>query len=310
MNCEVFTIVVTYNGMEWVDKCIQSLLTSNLQTKIILVDNGSTDGTINHIQVHYPEIHLICSELNLGFGKANNIGISSAMSNGADYVFLLNQDAWIEKETISSLVRNMEQHDKLGILSPVHLNRSGTALDIYFRRYFLASDLKDFLDTIFTTNAYYNKLIKTSFVNAASWMISRQCIQKTGGFDPIFFHYGEDVNYAQRIAFAGFEMAIDTGSKIYHDREERILRQLGIYKFDRNKEWNHFLNEVCNPSEIHFKTLAIKRGLRYTFFGFYNLVIFNFKKGKDHFYIVKKILSSSSLVKKSRERSFRGDFIC
>jgi N-acetylglucosaminyl-diphospho-decaprenol L-rhamnosyltransferase len=123
----IYSIVVTYNGSKWLDKCFGSLLNSTVSTKIIAIDNKSTDGTPDEIRLKFPSVEVIETGKNLGFGKANNIGLTRALNENADYVFLLNQDAWVEPDTIGKLIST--QSSEYAILSPVHLNGQGDALD-------------------------------------------------------------------------------------------------------------------------------------------------------------------------------------
>jgi GT2 family glycosyltransferase len=106
---KIFVIIVTYKGHLWYERCFKSLRDSELPVQIIVIDNASNDGTVEYIRAHFPDIHLIESKENLGFGRANNLGMRYALDNGADYVFLLNQDAWIEPNTIGELVRIAEK---------------------------------------------------------------------------------------------------------------------------------------------------------------------------------------------------------
>ena len=93
MTPNIFVIIVTYKGMRWYDKCFSSLRESTLPVHTIVVDNTPGEEEANYIREHYPEIHLIKTEENLGFGKANNLGIRYALDHGCDYVFLLNQNS-------------------------------------------------------------------------------------------------------------------------------------------------------------------------------------------------------------------------
>src|SRR5574344_2140153 len=102
-NLEIYAVVVAYNGMQWYDKCFGSLQASSVPVHTIVIDNASGDNTVAYIKEQFPNVHIIESKTNLGFAKANNIGIKYAMDNNADYVFLLNQDAWIEEDTLSVL---------------------------------------------------------------------------------------------------------------------------------------------------------------------------------------------------------------
>src|SRR5437870_13044290 len=101
-NKKVFAIIVTYNGAKWIKKCLSSLLASETKVEVIVIDNGSADETLNIVK-EFGSIECVNSVENLGFGKANNIGIAIALERKCDYIFLLNQDAWIEQNTITEL---------------------------------------------------------------------------------------------------------------------------------------------------------------------------------------------------------------
>lgn len=204
---KVFVIIITYNGETWIEKNITSLLNSSYPLKIIVIDNNSSDNTLSIVE-KYSEVDLIKSEINHGFGKANNIGIETAMKAGADYMFLLNQDAWVFNDTIKNLIKCMEFYPELGIVSPMHYSGNEVDLDENFMRYFNKSK----------TFTKENNLYITQFVNAAAWMVSRTCMERTGMFAPIFNHYGEDRNYCDRVIYHEYIISIDTKSKIIHDR--------------------------------------------------------------------------------------------
>lgn len=222
----ICAVVVTYNGTRWVEQCFGSLLRSTSRVDVVAVDNGSGDGTAAMIREQFPGVDVIEPGENLGFGRANNLGIRRALDRDADYVFLLNQDAWVEPRTIENLVAAHREHPGFGVLSPVHLNGAGDALDVNFSHY-LSPD---------NTPAYYSDLYfrrlspiyETRFVNAAAWLISRECIDTIGGFDPLFFLYGEDDDYIQRVRFHGLAVGIVSAETIRHDREDRPARRPGV----------------------------------------------------------------------------------
>ena len=205
MDKNVFVIIVTYNGSRWINKLIPSLLASSYPVHIIAVDNQSTDDTVALLQ-QYPEVDLIQTGSNLGFGKANNIGMQKALELGADYLFLLNQDAWVFENTVSSLVANMEANAQIGLLSPLHFQANETEYDTSFATYLSRKTVE------------VNGLPLVPFVNAAAWMLSRACVERVGYFEPLFGHYGEDRNYCDRVAYHNFFIAIDPKAKIVHDR--------------------------------------------------------------------------------------------
>ena len=131
---KVFAIIVTYNPLQWIEKCFFSVENSAIDVNIIVVDNGSNDGSQAIIKEKFPNIIFVQNNENVGFGKANNQGIEIAYKSNADYYFLLNQDAWIEKNTIQNLIKINQDNPDFGILSPVHFNGLGTALDFGFQK--------------------------------------------------------------------------------------------------------------------------------------------------------------------------------
>ena len=268
----------------------------------MVIDNGSTDDTTTFIHQHYPEVTLIASEKNTGFGQANNKGIEIAINNNADYVFLLNQDAWIEHDAIVKLVAAHQANNHYGILSPVHLNGAGTAVDRYFLKYFIESEADAFIGSKILNAHNEVNLIDTQFVNAAAWLISKSCIVRTGGFDPIFFHYGEDLNYTHRVLYRGFKIGIVTDAVIYHDREDRIAKS-STPDNNMKKDWIYFLAQACDIRNPRYKKILWRRFFRCLLTGLWNVVIFNFPNAKYNFYFVGNIIFYSSAIAHSRSNA-------
>lgn len=230
---KVFAVVVTFNGLQWLDRCIGSLLSSDMPVSVVVVDNASTDGTPERISVDYPDVHLIRSDVNYGFAKADNIGIRYALDNGADYVFLLNQDAWIvEKHTIRALIGTFERNASVAIASPIHMNGRNDSMDWKFATY-MSGD--------FVSDAYLGRIKEEyliDYVNAAAWLISRDCLDVIGGFDTnLFVHYGEDSAYLQRVKYWKKTVWVNTKVHICHDREFRKMNeesyQQSVFKRDQ-----------------------------------------------------------------------------
>ncbi|MBR4817843.1 MAG: glycosyltransferase family 2 protein [Bacteroidales bacterium] len=218
---EILTIVVTYNGKKWIERCLRSAQGSAIPTDIMVIDNGSEDGTTEWIREHLPDVILSENRENLGFGAANNIGFRYAVAHGYRFVYLLNQDAWVFPETFGTLLRAFEAADipgkeerqgskRLGILSPMQMEANLTRMDAQFRKHCAAALEKDDAETV-----------PVPFVMAAHWMVSAECLEVTGGFSPAFPHYGEDKDFLQRAAFHGFTAAVVKTASAVHDRAER-----------------------------------------------------------------------------------------
>ena len=100
----VLTVIVSYNFEPWIERCLSSIRDSDYPSDLVVIDNASTDRTVSIIAERYRWIRLVRSRKNLGFGQANNIGMRMALEEDYDYVFLVNQDAWIEPNTVGTLV--------------------------------------------------------------------------------------------------------------------------------------------------------------------------------------------------------------
>ncbi|MBK9419593.1 MAG: glycosyltransferase family 2 protein [Flavobacteriales bacterium] len=243
----VKAIVVTYNGVQWIDRCLDSLRGQGVPVKTIVVDNGSTDGTVEAIRSRFPEVELHVTGENLGFGKANNIGMRMALDQGADHAFLLNQDAWLVPDALGKLVAAAAAEKQYGILSPIQLNGTGSALDLVFSHY-IGPRFQPKLFSDMALGLAGDHVYPIKFVNAAAWLVTRACLLKVGGFSPSFFHYGEDDNYVHRLHYHGLQIGVVADSQIYHDREERVVNPY----FDDIRAWNErkALVEFSDPTKM------------------------------------------------------------
>lgn len=228
---KVYAIVVTYNGLKWIDKCLESLCQSTLPLDILVIDNGSTDETVEKIKSDYSNAEVTENKTNLGFGQANNIGFRKAIDDHADYVFLLNQDAWIEPDAIKVLVEHAEINNDYGLLSPIQLNGDKSAIDQVFASNLMQGEFPRFYSDLFIKRNDLKGIYPVAYIPAAAWLLSINSIKTVGGFDPIFKHYGEDDNYLQRVRFYDFKIGICPESIAYHDKkfetEEEIKRREG-----------------------------------------------------------------------------------
>lgn len=218
----IYAIIVIYNGMryQWIQKCFDSLLSSTVPCQIVAIDNASSDESVNFIQQNYPQVHLICNTENKGFGGANNQGLEYALSQGGEYFFLLNQDAYTDSNTLEELVNHAKKNKDYGIISPLHLTGKGDALDYMFSRYIAPEGCKN-LYSDFVLHQEKAQVYESGFICAAAWLVTKNALEKVGGFSPTFFHYAEDNNYVHRLLFKGLKIGVLPTVKIYHDRENR-----------------------------------------------------------------------------------------
>lgn len=288
---KVFVIIVTYKGHQWYERCFTSLRNSSYPVQTIVIDNASNDGTVEYIKNNFPEIHLIESKENIGFGRANNLGIKYALDNACDYVFLLNQDTWIEPDSILKLLELAQKYPEYGVYSPMHVSADKKSLYIE-----IEDGSTDHANSLLS-DCYFQTLqdIYTfKYVNAAAWLIKRSTLEVVGGFDPIFFVYGEDDNYLQRMDFHGIKLGLVPKVQIIHDHFESNSNPTDEYKEYRAEQCKlvRYTN-ILEPLSINKYTLYLYRKYILSFLSFNKINISMIQKELNFFNRYKERIQES-----------------
>jgi len=234
---KIYAIIVTYNAMRrnWADRCLKSL------------QNSTTDGTREYIPSHYPDAVWLPQSHNLGFGQANNVGICYVLNHHADYVLLLNQDASLHPDALVHLTKAC---DGKSLLSPIQQNGNGTALDKMFKNTLRLAE-NQLLDDLLLGKVLHETYDTGRFA-AACWFIPSDIIKTVGGFNPLFFHYGEDDNYYFRTQYYNYKTRIVSRAIMYHDRAEHG----NIKLFNHNYLRRELLNIACNINNSFIQCIA------------------------------------------------------
>jgi GT2 family glycosyltransferase len=231
----VLVIVVTHNGMHWLERCLSSVYAD---ADLYVWDNDSTDGSADFVQANYPAAKLIRSAENLGFSIPNNKGMQYALDKGYDFAYLLNQDAWLEADALEKLVAAADANPALGLLSPLQMTDGYQSLDKNFNKY------------------YHKKEIK--FVMAAHWLIPASALRRVGLFnEELFPLWGQDDDWCQRLDYYGLKIGVIPEARAVHDRayrkeEKETLVRRNYYTGSlvrlvdcRRPLWERFLFVIC-----------------------------------------------------------------
>lgn len=257
---DILVVIVAYNSMKWIKRCYDSLRNSSIPCDIITIDNGSTDGTPQYLAKNYPEVTLYLSDKNLGFGKANNIGLQKALDEDYQFVYLLNQDAWIFPDTFSCLLNASKNNPEYGILSPMQIQADGAHFDTKFATNVIGQRQTD--RPLLVEDLFWGRqevVYNVSFVMAAHWLITRKCLETVGGFSPTFFHYGEDDNYLLRTRYWKFKIGIVPKSLAVHDRQDSAWSpQKRLYI----SNYTMPLNRMSNPLSKQKVWSSVKENIR------------------------------------------------
>lgn len=242
----ILAIVVTYNGRKHIEKCLSPLCPGNSQVSVLVVDNGSTDDTPDFIRERFPGVEIVETGRNLGFGAANNMGFEFALRNGYDYVYLLNQDAWVDPDDIVRMAEMNGAHPEFGIVSPLQVYDGMVRLDMNFSRKLPSDLINDYVLNVPLKSDVYEI---NRMVQAAHWLVSCKVLKKVGGFSPAFFHYGEDHNYCHRVMYWGYKIGLVPSVRGVHDREgrvEAIEKQVLLL----TQRWRYYLSDP-RVSDLH-----------------------------------------------------------
>ena len=213
---KICAVIVTYNGAAWIAGALQSLRDSDHACRAIVIDNASTDDTVAIVRRDFPEAQLIESGTNLGFGRGNNLGIAAALRAGADAVFLLNQDAWVTRDAIGRMVAFFAAEPGFAIVSPLHCSPDLGRVDPNTQGAYLQRHAPGYLSDACLGQVQPHYAIRG--VNAAAWLLRADVFRRVGGFDPLFFMYGEDDDLIERFAHHNLRTALLPAARIVHLR--------------------------------------------------------------------------------------------
>lgn len=231
----VLTVIPAYNGGQWIRECLETLCSAGAGP-IVVVDNASSDDTraiVDEVSGQRgSQITLIANERNVGFGAAANQGLRIAAARQIPFVFVVNQDLKFDPKVFSELLDVTSSHPRLGLAGALALSYDGEHLDRSFRQ-FLPADYWDDL-VLGTAKAFY----AMPFVPAAAVLIRVSAVIEVGGFDPIFFMYGEDNELCIRLAKAGYEIGVVPAARVLHyhglvHADKKALKWLMHFEYTR-----------------------------------------------------------------------------
>lgn len=219
-------VIVNYNGEKVIESCLRSVFASeNIFFDVIVVDNASQDKSIPHIKALFPKVHYILKESNTGFADGSNTGIRFALDHGADFVFLLNNDASIEKDTLSLLLR-YAQEDARGIFSPF-IRSSQNSQKVWFSGgkihwFRMRATHHDSPQGISTP-------LPTEYLSGCALLIPKRAFFDVGLLDEDYFLYYEDVDWSLRARRAGYSLWVIPQAKAFHSEQSETRNLLKIY---------------------------------------------------------------------------------
>lgn len=214
---KVGVVLLNWNGWRYTVAAANSLRSSpGVSITTIIVDNASTDGSLEHLRAALPEAEIVAHPINAGFAGGCNVGIRRALELGCDYVFLLNNDAFVCPATIPELVAQSRRlHDK-AILGSVVRFADSDEYQYFGSRYCNQSAHPVWFKSADDGHLLAQPLIETDFALGAALFVHSDIIRQVGMFDERFYLTYEDVDLCYRARKCGISCTMVTGSVVYH----------------------------------------------------------------------------------------------
>lgn len=219
-------LVVSWNTVDLLRICLNAVLgtVGDLTHEIIVIDNGSTDGSLAMIQTHFTTVRTIRNEANLGFARANNTGLQTARGR---FILLLNSDTEVRDDALQQMIAFLDAHPDVGVVGASLLNADGTSQFSYDLFPLRPRDMvcQRIVDVLCPRNTYtrqgrmarwtHTGPFEVDWVSGAALMIRREVIDEIGPLDKRFFMYAEEIDWCYRVKKAGW--------KVYHLPDARVV---------------------------------------------------------------------------------------
>ena len=245
-------VILNYNVRYFLELCLRSVQAalSDLDAEIIVVDNHSSDGSVDMVKHLFPEIILIENKQNFGFSKGNNIGVAKAQG---DYVCILNPDTVVAEDTFKTLLGYADSKLNIGIVGCQLIDGRGKFLPESKRN--IPTPLVAVKKILGLGKGYYAQHLSESEIGVvdilvgAFMLIKKSIYQEVKGFDEDYFMYGEDIDLSYKVIKAGYQNAYYGATAIIHYKGESTLKDKTYAK--------RFYGAMQIFYQKHFKSHAV-----------------------------------------------------
>jgi GT2 family glycosyltransferase len=254
MPLQINVLVLNWNNWKDTNECLASLQALDYgDWSVIVLDNGSTDGSVPRIRERFPDVEIMELGENLGYAKGNNAGIRAALERGAEYVWLLNNDATVDPRALRALVEKAEGDQKIGAV--------GSAIYSMTHPEQLQSWGGGHVSRIGRSHHFTGPVSdeRVQFLTGASLFLRCSAVKSVGLLDEGFFMYWEDADYCFRMRRAGWKLAVSGDSKVWHKEQGTIGKRSERLDFQFSKSAVRFYNRNSN---MPFLPIAITILLR------------------------------------------------
>lgn len=227
----VSVIVVNWNGLSLLDDCFESLrFQTHSNYEVIMVDNGSVDGSVEHIKSRFPWVRIIQNPRNLGLSIAYNIGIKESQGQ---LILLANNDIIAEEHFLEELVKTITISKEIGIVGGKIISSENPRELHSFPVRFIPSYRKPWSIARLRCNQDRMEIVETDIIGVCAMMVKREVIEKTGLLDESYFVYFNEDDFCLRAKRAGFKLLYNPRAIIWHKGSATMgkvnLTKIGLF---------------------------------------------------------------------------------
>jgi GT2 family glycosyltransferase len=243
-------MILNQNGEDWLPLIYDSIRTQGFeQVRVYLVDNASTDRSVDLTNDRYPEVTVIRMPKNLGYCMAYNLAMSEAFADSCEWVIWANNDVRIEANCLSELTRIAQRDCKIGVLGPAFLGWTDNEPN-----YYMVGNHPYALDAMKSKSG---EPIDVEWVEGSFLMVSRRCYESVGPLDPYLFFYWEEADFCRRARYQGWRVALVPAALARHyaggwAEAERENKRTANYLQTRN----YYIYKLANPLQGFLRNCA------------------------------------------------------
>lgn len=275
MYPKVSIILLNWNGKEDTLECLESIRQIDYPNyEIILVDNGSTDGSVEFFRDKYPEIEIIQNEENLGFAEGNNVGISNIIARGTDYILLQNNDTVVDPRFLTELVQVIESDNTIGVVGPtVYYYGSPNKIQSAGAKIWWCIGRSRHLRKNRFDKGDLGEIREVDYIPGCSLLAKSELFSKVGYLNENYFAYWEESDWCIRVKKAGYNILYVPPAKVWHKGGSTSgkISGFGEYHMTRNMFW--FMKQNATKKQ-YISFLLFFFGLQ-LWFSVINYIIFH-----------------------------------
>jgi len=214
----VWAVVVNWNGLEVLEPCLRTLLASSYPNlRVLVVDNASTDGSVELASEKFPSVLVAAQSSNRGYAAGVNAGLKLALDEGADYVLLLNNDIEIDEGAVAALVEAAVAHPTSAFVGPMiyYADRPDVIWSAGGSVSFWSGNIRH-LGLRERDEGQYGGVREVDYVTACAVLAAAGAVRAVGPMDEAYYMYNEDTDWCVRAGRAGYTVLVAPGAKIWH----------------------------------------------------------------------------------------------